>query len=84
MKGMTQMAEEYVKKNFKKRINFNHFNNLQFKESFRISAPGVEILLVAIAGDLAQEARRNHALSPREQLLTAHCTGTVMVVNIME
>lgn len=64
------------RRQFKVRINFEHINGFQFKESFRLSMVAVEFVENAIGADLFRITRRNHSLTPRQQLLvTLHWLG---------
>jgi hypothetical protein len=55
---------------FRERIDyFNYFDDIDFKMRFRISKPTVSQLLETIGGQLAPATRRNHPVTPTQQLL---------------
>ena len=56
---------------FRERVNMNIFRNNTFREAFRVDIDVVEYILMIIGPHIQHETERNHALSPREQLLTA-------------
>lgn len=63
--------EQRRRKIIRNRINFDFFSEQEFIERFRMSRSAVEKVLCAIGPFIDHRTDKNHALSPKQQILVA-------------
>lgn len=64
-------TQQHRRKIYRDRINFDFFLESVFIERFRLSRSAAEKVLIAIGQQIDHKTNKNHALNPKQQILTA-------------